>query len=297
MRNNVIFTSLNIIFLHMKKYWPYYAIVAAVVAIVAIVYALSDRPKSPRYLVLYYSESGNTYKVASTLADLLGDSYSMDMIIPTDPYGDTYEAVVERALEERTSGRLPEIYPVESNLDDYDAIFLCYPVWFGTYALPVASFLESVNLSGKKVVPICTFGSGGLESSVRDLKAAQPGCEVLPGFGIRAARLDAAEKELKGFLGTNGFIDYAVEEIEDFGPVHAVSGEESGIFDAAVGDYPMLNAKADSVSSRPVTGGIEYQFLASDFPRAADSPSEPRRIRVDVLCEDGKPPVFTRVVR
>ena len=73
--------------------------------------------------------------------------------------------------------------------------------------------------------------------------------------------------------------------------------EESGIFDAAVGDYPMLNAKADSVSSRPVTGGIEYQFLASDFPRAADSPSEPRRIRVDVLCEDGKPPVFTRVVR
>lgn len=281
----------------MKKYWPYYAIVAAVVAIVAIVYALSGRPKSPRYLVIYYSESGNTQTVASSLAAFLGDDYSMDQIVPAVPYGGTYEEVVDRAVKEREAGRLPEILPQESDIDDYDVIFLCYPVWFGTYALPVASFLESVNLSGKKVVPICTFGSGGLESSVRDLKAAQPGCEVLPGFGIRAARVDSAEKELRRFLAVNGFINEAVEEYDDFGPVHAVSGEESGIFDAAVGDYPMLNAKADSVSSRPVTGGIEYQFLASDFPRAADSPSEPRRIRVDVLCEDGKPPVFTRVVR
>ena len=88
---------------------------------------------------------------------------------------------------------------------------------------------------------------------------------------------------------------------EEFPEQHPVSEEESAIFDAAVGDYPMIHAKAEEVSSRVVPGGVEYLFTARDIPRegspvpAGDAPA--RTMKVYVLAEDGQPPVFTQVVR
>ena len=76
--------------------------------------------------------------------------------------------------------------------------------------------------------------------------------------------------------------------MEDFPAAHPVSDEESAIFDAAVGDYPMIQAKASEVASRPVPGGTEYLFTAA---------STPNPIKVYVLVEDGKDPVFTQVIR
>ena len=85
-------------------------------------------------------------------------------------------------------------------MDDYDVVFLGYPVWFGTFAPPVITWLNNVDLSGKTIVPFCTFGSGGLDSSTRDLAAKQPNANILPGYGVRAARLAAMPKEVDQFL-------------------------------------------------------------------------------------------------
>ena len=177
-------------------------------------------------------------------------------------------------------------------------IFIGYPVWFGTFAPPVASFLDQVDLSGKKVVPFCTFGSGGLESSTKDLATKQPQAEILPGYGVRAARLDAVPKELDNFLKANGFIKGEYVQPEPFGEQHPVSTDETAIFDAAVDGYPMLNAKAISVASRAIPDGTEYLFTAKDLPRE-DNPKMPPAsdIQVYVTVETGQAPVFTRVVR
>ena len=254
----------------------------------ALLAAVSCGPKktAPRVLVLYYSQTGNTQAVADEIAAKLGAD--IEEIAAVDPYDGTYQETIERGLAEREAGTLPEIEPLKADIAAYDFIFLGFPVWFGTYAPPVAAWLNSVDLSGKKVVPFCTFGSGGLDSSVRDLKEKQPGADILPGYGVRAARLAAVPKELDRFLIENGFLEGEYTKLEEFPEQHPVTEEEAAIFDAAVKDYPMINAKAATVASRTLPDGIEYLFTAVD---------RNRDMKVYVTVAEGEDPVFTQVVR
>ena len=252
---------------------------------------------APKVLVLFYSQTTNTLTVAQEIANALGAD--MEEILPVQPYDGTYQETISRGMMERQAGTLPELQPLKSDLSAYDVIFLGYPIWFGTYAPPVAALLEQVDLSGKKIVPFCTFGSGGLDASVKDLAAKQPGADILPGYGVRAARMAAVPQEVDRFLKSNGFLEGEVVKVEEFPEPHEVNEEESAIFDAAVGTYPMINAKAATVTSRAVPGGVEYLFTANDQPREGmpQMAMPPAAMKVYVIVEDGKEPEFTQVVR
>ncbi|MBQ1707658.1 MAG: hypothetical protein II026_01155 [Bacteroidales bacterium] len=176
-------------------------------------------------------------------------------------------------------------------------MFLGYPIWFGTYANPIATLIEENDFSGKKIVPFCSFGSGGLESSAKNLADRLPESEILPGYGVRAARIDAAPAEVERFLKAGGFLPGEADPLPEFPASHPVSEEEAAIFEAAVGDYPMINASAATVSSRPVPEGMEYRFTAIDRPRESSAQQAQREITVYVLASEGEAPVFTRVVR
>ena len=89
-----------------------------------------------------------------------------------------------------------------------------------------------MNLEGKKLVPFCTFGSGGLDTSVKDLKAKLPNTEILPGYGVRTARIDAAKAEVDYFLKANGFLAGDVTPLPDFSEVRPATEEDAAIFDA-----------------------------------------------------------------
>ena len=160
----------------------------------------TPKEEAPKMLVLYYSQTGNTKAVAEAIANKLGaDIEEITMVNPYDP---DFQATIDRCKKDQEQGILPEIQPVKADIANYDVIFLGFPVWFGTYAPPVTPFLNSADFSGKKIVPFCTFGSGGLESSVKDLAVAEPGAEILPGYGVRAARLEAMPQEVDNFLKT-----------------------------------------------------------------------------------------------
>lgn len=256
----------------------------------------TKKADAPKVLVLYYSQTENTKTVAETIATALGAD--MEEILPVLPYDGTYQETISRGMMERQSGTLPELQPLTANIADYDIIFLGYPIWFGTYAPPVTALLEQVDFSGKKLVPFCTFGSGGLDSSVKDLAAAEPNAEILPGYGVRAARMAAVPQEVDRFLKANGFLEGEAVKLDDFPEPHAVSEEEAAIFDAAVGTYPMINAQAATVTSRAVPGGVEYVFTANDKPREGmPQMAPPMEMKVYVIAEEGKAPEFTQVVR
>ena len=272
-------------------------IICATIALMALVSCTpkKETPKS-KVLVLYYSLTSNTKTVAQEIATRL--NADIEEITLVEPYDTAFQATIDRCKADREKGILPEIKPLKSNVADYDWIFIGYPIWFGTYAPPIASLLEKVDLSDKKVVPFCTFGSGGLESSVKDLAKAEPNAMILPGYGVRAARMDAVSEEVEQFLTVGGFIEGAYVLPEDFPEQHPVSAEEAAIFDAAVNGYPMLNAKAETVASRAIAEGIEYEFTAMDMPRENKPDMPPAsEIKVYVLVEKDKAPEFTRVVR
>ena len=270
-------------------------IVLAAVALMVVV-SCTQKKETPKVLVLYYSQTSNTKTVAQEIATRL--NADIEEITLEEPYDTAFQATIDRCKTDREKGILPEIKPLKSNVADYDWIFIGYPIWFGTYAPPIASLLEKVDLSDKKVVPFCTFGSGGLESSVKDLAKAEPNAMILPGYGVRAARMDAVPEEVEQFLTVGGFIEGAYVLPEDFPEQHPVSAEEAAIFDAAVNGYPMLNAKAKTVASRAIAEGIEYEFTAMDMPRENKPDMPPAsEIKVYVLVEKDKAPVFTKVVR
>ena len=254
------------------------------------------RGKAPKVLVLYYSQKSNTKAVAEEIATRLKSD--IEEITLVEPYDTAFQATIERCKTDREKGITPEINPLKSDIADYDIIFLGYPIWFGTYAPPIATLLDKVDLSGKKVVPFCTFGSGGLESSGQDLFERLPNTEILPGYGVRAARMEAMPKEVGEFLAASNFCDGRFEEPWESPELHPVTAEEAAIFDAAVDGYPMLNAKAITAASRTITDGTEYLFSAMDKPREEKADMPPAsEIKVYVLVEKGKTPEFTKVVR
>ena len=282
--------------MHMKTMKWMLAALAVVVAAVSC----GQKKEAPKVLVLYYSQTGNTKVVADEIVARLGAD--VEAIEAAVPYDGSYRETIDRCLQEREAGTVPACNPIAADITKYDIIFLGYPIWFGTYAPPVAAWLNEVDLSGKKVVPFCTFGSGGLDSSVKDLEAKQPEAILLPGYGVRAARLDAVPAEIDRFLKEHGFLEGTFEKLGDFSEQQPVTEEEAAIFEAAVKDYPMMGGvQASSVGSRKVPGGMEYLFTVIPQPRegAPVDPKMPpmREMKVYVTALEGEAPVFTQVVR
>ncbi|MBR5676669.1 MAG: hypothetical protein IKX20_00805 [Paludibacteraceae bacterium] len=257
--------------------------------------ACGQKKDAQKVLVLYYSQTSNTKMVAEEIANRLSaDIATIEAVVPYD--GD-FHATIERCMKEREMEVLPDIQPLTVDLAKYNVIFLGYPVWFGTYAPPVITFLTQTDLSGKTIVPFCTFGSGGLESSMNDLAKVQPNADIRPGYGVRAARLQAVPQEVERFLIAGGFLEGELKPLAEFPEQHPVSEEETVIFDAAVNGYPMLHAKAVTVALRAGYDGTEYLFVAEDLPREGAPKMPKHEVQVYVLVVDGQAPVFTKVIR
>jgi len=267
----------------------------AVVLTAMLAASCGQKKDAPKVLVLYYSQTDNTKALAQEIATAL--SADVEEVVPVEPYSGTYDETIQRCIRERESEILPNIQPIKADIADYDIVFIGYPVWFGTCALPMLTCLSEIDLAGKKVVPFCTFGSGGLQSSTADIVKKQPQAEVLPGYGVRAARMAEMPEEVDRFLKAGGFVEGDFVKVEEFPEAHAVSEEESAILDAAVEGYSMLSAKASMVASRTIPGGTEYKFIALTAPRDATPESKMVEITVYVTVKDGEAPVFTQVVR
>ena len=117
-------------------------------------------------LVLYYSETGTTKIVAQELQKQL--NADIESVEAVQPYSGNFQETIQRSQQERQNGKTPDLKPLKSKIANYDIIFLGYPIWFGTYAMPIATLVKENNFAGKTIVPFCTFGSGGLNTSTED---------------------------------------------------------------------------------------------------------------------------------
>lgn len=124
---------------------------------------------SSKILVVYYSATGSTKAVAETIADTSGGD--LFEITPVDPYtsddlnwtNDNSRVSVEHNDESKRDVELTQVTP--DNWDDYDTVFVGYPIWWGIAAWPVNNFVKGNDFSGKTVIPFCTSSSSGLGQS------------------------------------------------------------------------------------------------------------------------------------
>ena len=245
-------------------------------------------------LVLYFSESGSTKAVAEELQKQLGAD--LESILPEEPYSGNFQETMQRVQRENQSGTLPKIKPLKAKIADYDIIFLGYPIWGGTYASPVTSLLKEQDFAGKKIVPFCTFGSGGLETSADALKKALPKAEILAGYGVRAARVASAAKELDRFLKENGYKKGSVKALPAYSAQQPVTDAEKAIFNAACSSYQFNLGTPETFGKRITDDSIDYEFKVKSqgFGGGGASTST---IYVTMGKEEGAKPEFTQVVR
>lgn len=125
-----------------------------------------------KVLVAYFSATHTTQGVAEKLAQgLNADLYE---IVPAEPYTSddlNYSDNNSRTtLEMNDPAARPAISGSVENMEQYDVIFLGYPIWWGDAPRIMSTFVESYDFSGKTVVPFCTSGSSGIGSSASNLE-------------------------------------------------------------------------------------------------------------------------------
>ena len=120
---------------------------------------------------------GNVQYVAQYVAAMTGGD--LLRIETTTPYP-TDDVIFDYALEEQNSGARPEISlvaadgSVVSNLDGYGTILVGYPIWWYELPMPLYTFFESYDLSGKRVAPFVAHGGSGFSGTLQDIEALQP---------------------------------------------------------------------------------------------------------------------------
>jgi flavodoxin len=144
-----------------------------------------------RILIAYYSHSANTKKLAEYIRSKTGGT--IFQIQPEQAYPASYNKVVEQARKEIQAGYRPALKALPGDIGEYGQTFLGTPNWWSTIAPPIATFLESCELSGKTIVPFCTHGGGGFGYIERDIAKMCPRSTILPGLAVYGGSIQDAE--------------------------------------------------------------------------------------------------------
>lgn len=153
-----------------------------------------------KVLVVYFSATGTTEKVAQRLARVVeADIYE---ITPAQPYTrddlDWTNPKSRSSVEMNDPESRPEVKPIDVDIRQYDCIFLGYPIWWDLAPRAVNTFIESNDMTGKTVIPFATSGGSGISGSVATLKRAYPAVTWQDGKLLNGAN----EKSLKAWLET-----------------------------------------------------------------------------------------------
>ena len=172
--------------------------------------------KDKKCLIAYFSRKGNNYvsgrivdlSIGNTevVAKMIQEMTESDMlhIEGVKPYPKDYTEATKVAQEELHDNTRPELTNHVENMDAYDVIYLGYPNWWGTMPMPVFTFLEEYDFSGKIIVPFCTHEGSGLGQSEKDIAKLCPKATVLKGIAVNGTGAGAAKANVSQWLEKMG---------------------------------------------------------------------------------------------
>ena len=130
-------------------------------------------------IIIYYSRSGNTEKLALRVAkDLCCDTIKIE---PEEEYG-SYIASLFRVIKERSAKVVPKFTSPIPNLSAYDTVLLGYPIWAYDPPVFVSDFIRQCDLNGKTVIPFSTSGGSNISCTMKTLDSICSGANILLPF-------------------------------------------------------------------------------------------------------------------
>ena len=179
-----------------------------------------DKVQGKHILVAYFSRTGDNYAVGNIakgnthiVADMIAEAAGADTfeIKTIKEYPSDYKACTEVAKNELEKNAQPELAAKVPDMQDYDVIFLGYPIWWSDMPMAVYTFMESYDFQGKTIIPFCTSAGDvltGRESSI--IPEHAKGAKVLDGLGIEGKRAqqnpDSVKPEVQKWLAKLGFV-------------------------------------------------------------------------------------------
>jgi len=145
--------------------------------------------------------NGNTEIVAERISALTGAD--LFKIIPEIPYPNDYEGCNARAKEEADSNQTCDFINEINNLDDYDTVYIGFPIWYRGLPVLVAKFVKSFDFSGKKVVPFCTNDEGSFGTSILELTSFAKGALVKQGLAIHGSKVNNCDEQIIKWMEIN----------------------------------------------------------------------------------------------
>lgn len=165
-----------------------------------------------RTLIVYYSRrgenywpgglknlsQGNTERVAKMIQALTGaELFQVERL---QPYSASYQGCVQEAAAEAKADARPPLKENLESLEEYDTIFLGYPNWCGTMPMVLFTFLESHDLTGKRIFPFCTNEGSGLGHSEEDLRRICPNATVGEGLSLRGSQVEESQAAVEAWV-------------------------------------------------------------------------------------------------
>ena len=158
-------------------------------------------------IVVYFSRTGEQYGVGviekgntAIVADMIVEQTGADSfeILPkSDNYPMTYKELTDVAKEEQNQNARPEIKDTVQNFEQYDTVYLGYPIWWGDLPMICYTFLESYDFSGKTIIPFCTHAGSGNAGTQSKIQAAVPNATVKEVLAISGADTQNNQESVK----------------------------------------------------------------------------------------------------
>ena len=157
--------------------------------------------KARNMLIVYYSWSGNTRGVAAEIQKQTGADV-FEITLET-PYSTNYNTVLMQAQEDQHKQARPKLKG-SVDISKYDTVLLGYPNWWASIPMPIATFLESFDLSGKTIIPFCSHGGGRFGQSLTAIAKLAPNSVIGEGLSVHYSGGDTLKDDVSKWLKNNG---------------------------------------------------------------------------------------------
>lgn len=153
-------------------------------------------------LIAYFSWGGNTKSIAEEIANKTGaDLFEIQLV---HPYSSNYNTVLDEAQRDQNAQARPELSVHVQNMAQYDTILLGYPNWWASIPMPIASFLEEYDFSGKTIVPFCSHGGGRFGQSLTAIAKLAPNATMGEGLSVHYSGGSSLGRDIDAWIELNG---------------------------------------------------------------------------------------------
>lgn len=158
-----------------------------------------------RVLIAYFSWGGNTEGIAEEIQSQTGaDLFEITLV---NPYSTDYNTVLDEAQRDQNEQARPELATHVENMEEYDTILLGYPNWWASIPMPIASFLEEYDFSGKTIIPFCSRGGGRFGQSLTAIAKLTPDADMGEALSIHYSGGSSLPEDIAEWLETNGILE------------------------------------------------------------------------------------------